>query len=339
MTISVVLFTLGGPDRQESVEPFLFNLFNDPAIISLPWPFRPLLARFIARRRAPFARDIYAHLGGGSPLLANTLAQMEALQRVLGDPYRVRIGMRYWHPFIAEAAALVKRDKPDKIILLPLYPHYSTTTTGSSVREWHRAAAAAGIEAPTATICCYPLLEGFVETVARGARLRINAAQGQTGGAPLVVFTAHGLPERVIAKGDPYQVQIEATARAVADKLALAPDRWILTYQSRVGRLPWLKPATDEVLSNRPGEAIVVVPLSFVSDHSETLVELDIEYRKLALEKGAAGYWRAPVVAQDSHFIAGLADLIRTAPIGVSGLCRDGLCAACRCCPARSLAP
>ena len=192
---AIVLFNLGGPDRPEAVRPFLFNLFNDPAIIDAPGPLRWLLAQTISRRRAPIARKIYQELGGGSPLLANTRIQAEALEAALnagGDrEFKVFIAMRHWHPMSDETARAVTAHGPDQVVLLPLYPQFSTTTTGSSVTDWTRAAAKAGLTTPTRSLCCYPTQPGFIAEVA--ALLR--TALAEAGDGPLVLFSAHGLPK------------------------------------------------------------------------------------------------------------------------------------------------
>lgn len=314
MRIAVVLFNLGGPDRPEAVEPFLYNLFNDPSIIGLPGLLRRLVARRISRRRAPIARQIYAELGGGSPLLANTEAQARALEaRFAGgaDELRAFPCMRYWHPMSDEVARAVHGFAPDRIVLLPLYPQFSTTTTGSSRRVWLEAAEAAGLRATTTLVCCYPSEDGLVAAMA--ALVREGLAEA--GPDARVLFSAHGLPKRVVAKGDPYQEQVERTAAAVAAAAGLAPDSWLVCYQSRVGPLEWIGPATDSEVrrAGTAGMPIVVVPIAFVSEHSETLVELDIEYRRLAAASGVPRYVRVPTVGTRSDFIDGLARLVREA--------------------------
>ena len=201
-----MLFNLGGPDRPEAVQPFLFNLFNDPAIIGIPQPFRWLLANLISRRRAPVAREIYDHIGGRSPLLELTEAQAEALERRLNDTadagshFRVLIAMRYWHPMSDETAITAAEFEPDQVVLLPLYPQFSTTTTGSSVKDWDRAARAAGLSVPTRTICCYPTVPAFVTAHADAVR---DALAPHAGARPRLLFSAHGLPMKVIDAGDP----------------------------------------------------------------------------------------------------------------------------------------
>jgi ferrochelatase len=314
---AVVLFNLGGPDKPESVRPFLFNLFNDPAIIELPAPLRWLIAKLISSRRAPVARAIYAHMGGGSPLLANTKAQADALEASLKkaglSDVRVFIAMRYWHPFAAETARDVKAYGPDRIVLLPLYPQYSASTTGSSLADWRKAARAAGLNAPTRALCCYPTNRGFVAAVARKVRAALESLRGE--GAPRLLFSAHGLPKRMVDKGDPYQWQVERTVAAVVEAMGIHGLDYVVCYQSRVGPMEWLGPATDAEIK-RCGHlkhTAIVVPIAFVSEHSETLVELDIEYKKLAEEAGVPRYLRVPTVGTDHAFIEGLAALVSSA--------------------------
>lgn len=314
--IAVVLFNLGGPDSPDAVRPFLFNLFNDPAIISLANPARWLLAQFISRRRAPVARAIYEQIGGKSPLKANTEAQAEALTEALGDLGTVEcfVAMRYWHPFTSETARAVKEFAPDRIILLPLYPQYSGTTVGSSLKEWSRQASVAGIEVPTATICCYPINSGFITAVGDTIRQSVKASGFDLSGVR-VLFSAHGLPKKIVTAGDPYQWQIEQSAAKVVETLEPELTDWVICYQSRVGRLEWIGPSTDDELKraaddNKP---VVVVPIAFVSEHSETLVEIEIEYRELAEKLGVPGFVRVPTVGTADAFIEGLAAMVRTA--------------------------
>ncbi|UCH75430.1 MAG: ferrochelatase [Rhodospirillales bacterium] len=315
---AVILFNLGGPDRPEAVRPFLFNLFNDKAIIPAPGPVRWLLARYISWRRAPLARDSYALMGGASPLLPNTQHQAAALEAALADLGEVRcfIAMRYWHPFAGETVREVMAFAPDQVVLLPLYPQYSAATSGSSIADWQDMAQRAGLDVPTRTVCCYPDLDGFIETM---AKLTVEAWQRASAhGTPRILLSAHGLPERNIAAGDPYQWQVErsavAIAAAVTRDLGYEPD-WRITYQSRVGRLVWIGPYTETEVEQaaREGRPLVVVPLVFVSEHVETLVELDVEYRHLATSCGSPAYERVRTVNDDAPFIAGLAALVRNA--------------------------
>lgn len=316
---AVVLLNLGGPDSPAAVRPFLVNLFSDPAIIGAPAPIRWLLARLIAARRAKPAGEIYAHLGGGSPLLANTEAQAKALEEALGTGYRVFISMRYWTPRAAETATTVRAWGAERVIVLPLYPQFSTATSASSVADWRRAAKSVGLSAPTPALCCYPAERGFVEAMADLTAPRL--AEARRAGPARVLFSAHGLPEKMVERGDPYQWQIEASAAAIADQLGLAAEQWRICYQSRVGPMQWIGPSTEAEINRAGAErtALVVVPLAFVSEHSETLVELDIEYAELARKAGVPTYLRVPTVGTHEKFIAGLARLVVGASAALGG--------------------
>jgi protoporphyrin/coproporphyrin ferrochelatase len=336
--LAVVLFNLGGPDSRETIEPFLFNLFADPAIIALPNPLRWLVARLIVRRRAPVARAIYARIGDASPILANTEAQARALERELGGDVAAFIAMRYWHPLSAATAAAVKAWQPDRIILLPLYPQFSTTTTASSFRAWHEEAARIGLRVPTRAVCCYPAVAGFIDAVV--ARLAAAIAAWPAGLKCRILLSAHGLPQRVVARGDPYQFQIETTAAAICARLAVPAADVVVCYQSRVGPLRWLEPATDAEIrrAGAGGVGVIVAPIAFVSEHSETLVELDLEYRHLAEQSGVPRYVRVATVGTAPSFIAALAGLVRAAqdrrvavaPADGRRLCPGGF-ASCAC--------
>jgi len=325
MKTAVVLFNLGGPDSPEAVQPFLQNLFSDPAIIAVPGPIRWLLARLISRRRAPVAQKIYAEIGGRSPLLPNTEAQSSALQEALGNDAKIFIAMRYWHPFVEEAARRVKEWAPKRIVLLPLYPQFSTTTTQSSFDAWDRAASKIGLSVSTSRLCCYPDDKGFVAASARLLAKTLDLAGGPT----RVLFSAHGLPKRVVERGDPYPWQVERSAKEIVDAFGRSID-WVVCYQSRVGPLEWIGPSTEHEIRRAAADKVmpVIVPLSFVSEHSETLVELDREYRDLAEEAGAPGFLRVPTVSTDALFIDGLARLVRAAPAGLSSGCGNRICPA-----------
>ena len=314
MKTAVILFNLGGPDRPEAVRPFLFNLFNDSAIISTAQPFRWLLAQLISRRRAPVARKIYDHIGGKSPLLEMTQNQVTALQDQLADDgdYKVFISMRYWHPMADETARRVKEYDPDRVVLLPLYPQFSTTTTGSSLTDWKRAAAAAGLDAPSHAICCYPQHEGFTTAVSHLVAQSIETATASDSSGVRVLFSAHGLPQKIVDAGDPYPRHIELSVQKIVERLAIKDLDWVICYQSRVGPLQWIGPSTDDEIARAAsdGRAVVIVPIAFVSEHSETLVELDIEYREIADRLGVPSYVRVPTVADDPTYISGLKDLV-----------------------------
>jgi ferrochelatase len=308
--VAVVLFNLGGPDGPDSVQPFLYNLFADKAIIGAPFGIRQALAWLISTLRKKSAQANYAIMGGGSPLLPQTRAQAEALEAVLNGPgadqvAKVFIAMRYWKPFSRETAKAVAEFAPDEIVLLPLYPQFSTTTTGSSVAEWNKVYRGKG---KARTICCYPILPAVVEAHASAIETAYKAA-----GSPpntRLLFSAHGLPEKIIQQGDPYQAQIEATAAAVAKRLGPGWD-WQVCYQSRVGPLKWIGPSTPEALeaAGKAGLGVIITPIAFVSEHIETLVELDHEYAELAAEVGCPNFIRVPALGIDPGFIQGLADL------------------------------
>ncbi len=320
--IAVVLFNLGGPDSPAAVRPFLFNLFNDAAIIGLPQPLRYLIAALISRRRAVVAAEIYARLGGSSPLLAETRRQAQALQQALRDgglDATTFVCMRYWHPMSTQVATAVAAMAPDLVLLLPLYPQFSTTTTASSLADWQQAAAAAGLAAPTRTVCCYPTLPGLAAAV---ADLLATALASTDPTQPTrVLFSAHGLPKRVVARGDPYPWQVAATTRAAVAALGRSDLDHVVCYQSRVGPLEWIGPSIEAELERAAADAVqvVVVPIAFVSEHSETLVELDVEYRARADMLGIKGYVRVPTVSCHPMFIDGLATLVQSALTGSGG--------------------
>jgi ferrochelatase len=312
--IAVVLMNLGGPDRLEAVQPFLFNLFSDPAILRLPALVRLALARVIAWRRSRVAQEIYRKLGGGSPLLANTEAQARALEAVLGPQLRCFVAMRYWDPTSDQTAREVADWAADEVVCLPLYPQFSTTTTGSSLAAWRSSATRHGIACPTRVVCCYPSDPGFIEAIAELIRPALDAAAGDEK-PPRLLLTAHGLPKRIVQAGDPYPNQVETTAAAVIAALNRPGLDWTVCYQSRVGPLEWIGPATDDEIrrAGRDGLPLVVAPISFVSEHSETLVELDLDYRDLAVASGVPAYHRVPTVGTDPGFIRSLATLVRRA--------------------------
>jgi ferrochelatase len=331
MKLAVVLFNLGGPDSLEAVRPFLKNLFSDPAIIRLPALLRRPLASLIAARRAPTAREIYARMGGASPILAETEAQGRALETALAARnYETKcfVAMRYWHPMTDAAARAVKAWAPDRIALLPLYPQFSTTTTASSYEAWDAAASRAGLGPATARVCCFPFDQGFTAAV---AELFAGALARRKPDVPYrVLFSAHGLPKRIIDAGDPYQWQVERTVEHVLARVPETLDAAIC-YQSRVGPMEWIGPATDAEVRRAAaeGKGLIVVPVAFVSEHSETRVELDLDYAKLARDLGAQDYIRVPTARTHPKFIQGLADLVVRSlgtPVPVT-------CAAGRICP------
>jgi ferrochelatase len=310
--VAVVLFNLGGPDSLKAVRPFLFNLFNDGAIIGLPQPFRFLLAQLISRTRAKSARANYAKMGGKSPLREETEKQARALERELAQrvsnvSFKCFPAMRYWRPFTKDAARAVKDWGATDVILLPLYPQFSSTTTGSSLQAWRKVSTL-----PSATICCHPAANIFADAHADAIMEAWRA--GGSPPKPRVLFSAHGLPQSVIDRGDPYQWQIEQSAEAIRAKL---PADWEtrICYQSRVGPLKWLGPSTQEELerAGQDKQGVIVSPIAFVSEHIETLVELDIDYAHRAKALALPYYLRAKALGCDPRFIAALADLTERA--------------------------
>lgn len=308
--IAVVLFNLGGPDGPDAVQPFLKNLFSDPAIIRSPWPVRFVISRLISKTRAPSARENYAKMGGGSPLLPETRKQSAALDAELrrrGHDAKSFLAMRYWKPYAADAVREVNAWGATKVVLLPLYPQFSTTTTGSSLKSWKEAGGPPGV-----AVCCYPDAPKFL---AAHAKKLIGA--WEAAGKPSNVralLSAHGLPETVVKSGDPYQWQIERTAAGLKP---LLPSGWEIEicYQSRVGPLTWIGPSTEDSIEKaaKDGKAILVLPIAFVSEHIETLVELDIDYAKVAKNHNAKAYIRAPALGIEAGFIETLADLVEDA--------------------------
>lgn len=328
--IAVVLFNLGGPDGQAAVRPFLFNLFNDRRIITAPAPVRLALATLISTTRARSAKANYALMGGGSPILPETQKQADALAALLEptetSEFRVFVAMRYWKPFAADAAAAVRAWGADDVVLLPLYPQFSTTTTASAADVWAKV-----WDSPTRTVCCYPANTQLVRAHADAIERAWKAAGAPEN--PRVLFSAHGLPQRVVDAGDPYQWQVERTVAAVS---ALLPAGWDKTicYQSRVGPLKWIGPSTEEAIE-RAGEdkrGVIVSPIAFVSEHIETLVELDIEYAEKARHLGLPFYIRAPALGASEVFVDGLAALVRKALLRDCGIVSE---TGSRLCPAR----
>ena len=308
MKKAVILFNLGGPDSLDAVEPFLFNLFNDPAIISLPGIFRYPLAKLISKRRAPIARGIYEEMGGKSPILQETKMQALAIEKSLEkekDHYRCFIVMRCWHPRAEDVIKKVREFNPEQIILLPLYPQYSDATSGSSIKEWLDVCKKEDFKIETKIICCYPTEKDFILSYANLIKAKINIKNLTE---TILIFSAHGLPENKIKQGDPYQWQVEQTVNELFKKLSIKNLNYILSYQSRVGPLKWIGPSTDTVIKEQAqkNKILIVVPVAFVSEHSETLVELDIEYKKLAIENGSKDYLRVPAVTVNKDFINSL---------------------------------
>ena len=312
MKKAVILFNLGGPDKLQNVEPFLFNLFNDPAILSLPSFIRYPLAKLIANRRAPTAKKIYQELGGSSPILKLTEEQSQALEVKLNKnddltDYKCFIVMRCWHPRAEDVVKDVIKYNPNEIILMPLYPQYSAATSGSSIKEWKDICVKNNFKVKTSTICCYPTDKNFVEAHRTEILKKIKNLNNFK-----LIFSAHGLPEKNIKKGDPYQWQMEQCVKEIVKSLDIKDLDWILSYQSRVGPLKWIGPSTEDIIveNSKLGKHIVLVPVAFVSEHSETLVELDIEYKELAEKNGCKNYLRVPALGTNENYINAMSNLI-----------------------------
>jgi len=312
MKKAIILFNLGGPDKLENVEPFLFNLFNDPAILNLPTILRYPLAKLISNRRAPVAKKIYAELGGSSPILKLTKEQSNALEIKLNqtqkeDEYKCFIIMRCWNPRAKDVIKDVQLYDPDEVVLMPLYPQYSAATSGSSIKEWKDVCKKKNYQVKTSTICCYPTDQNFINAHTKEIIKKIKDLKDFK-----LIFSAHGLPEKNIKRGDPYQWQVEQSVKKIVERLNDENLDWILSYQSRVGPLKWIGPSTEDTIieNSKIGKHIVLVPIAFVSEHSETLVELDIEYKEIADANGCKNYTRVPALGINEDFIKAMSELI-----------------------------
>ncbi|MCL2458227.1 MAG: ferrochelatase [Desulfobulbus sp.] len=307
--IGILLLNLGGPERLEDVRPFLFNLFSDRHIIRLgPAFLQKPIARFIVSRRAPASMANYARIGGGSPIRRKTEEQAQALEQELrpdGD-FVVRPCMRYWHPLAEEALRDMEREGVQAIIALPLYPHYSIATTGSSLLDLRRTADRLGISIPIHEILCWPDEPAYIDCLVDRILAGIRSVEGK----PVqVVYSAHSLPVQFIREGDPYVDHLQQTIHAIEERTAIAGR---LCYQSRSGPVEWLGPPLSKVIADLASEGcanLLVVPISFVSDHIETLYEIDIQYREMAEGLGM-GFASTPSLNADPPFIAGLHDLV-----------------------------
>jgi protoporphyrin/coproporphyrin ferrochelatase len=315
--LGVVLFQLGGPDAPGAVEPFLYNLFCDPDIINFPlaWIARRPLARYIARRRAAVVREHYAAIGGQSPIRLLTERQAAKLEAALAGEFDIQcwVAMRYWHPLTTQTAAEVRAAPLDELVLLPLYPQYSFATTLSSLKEWRRVYRA-GPHAPEAKLVeefhTHPLyIEALVE------RIATSLTHFDVPESACLLFSAHGLPMSLIERGDPYQRQVEETVRAVLARGGW-PNPHALCYQSRVGRQRWLEPSLHQTIARLGAERkrqLLVIPISFVTEHIETLHEINIEARGEARVAGIEEFEMMAAVGDSPPFICALAALVRSA--------------------------
>ncbi|KAL6785866.1 FEC1 [Auxenochlorella protothecoides x Auxenochlorella symbiontica] len=320
--VGVLLLNLGGPETLEDVRPFLYNLFADPDIIRLPpaarW-LQPAVAWLISTLRAPKSRRGYAAIGGGSPLRAITQEQADALAGALADravPARAYVAMRYWAPTTEQAVAALKADRINKLVVLPLYPQFSVSTSGSSLRLLERLlredaqlAAARHVVIPS-----WYARPGYVAASCDLIQAELARFPAEADGVE-IFFSAHGVPQSYVDEGDPYKEEMEQCVALIMTELAARGVRntHTLAYQSRVGPVQWLRPYTDDAiryLGERRVRGLLAVPISFVSEHIETLEEIDMEYRELAEEVGIKSWGRVPALNTNPVFIADLADAV-----------------------------
>lgn len=322
MSTAVFLMNLGGPRNLQEVEPYLFDLFSDPAVLSAPLgPLRKPLARLIARRRAPSSAEKYLLIGGRSPLVEGTEAQARALATELGPGFTCHLAMRCGHPSTEEGVRAALEAGADRAVALPLYPQWANATTRSSLQELRRVWPP---QKPLVEVCTWHDHPGWLDAAAGTLREAIARVPAEHRQQLLVVFSAHGLPSSQVRKGDPYPTYVEASARGTAERCGLAPSQWQVTYQSRVGPLKWLGPDTVAFLeSHARGRAVVALPIAFVSEHLETLYDLDVLARAAAEKGGALWYGRAAAVGCRPDFVAALADIVRTAIAAQHGAARS----------------
>jgi ferrochelatase len=330
---AVVLANLGGPDSPEAVEPFLYNIFSDPDVLQLPLGFfwQKAFARWLSRARAAESRANYARIGGRSPIVPLTEAQARLLQGRLGPSFRTYVAMRASRPTTEQAVDALLADGAARIVFLPLYPHRSRTTTISSLRALQRALRARGAALPVHEVCCWPTEPGFVEAWVERLHAALDAIPEAERASTHVLFSAHGLPQSVVAAGDPYQAQVEATVREVMARLG-RPNPHSLAFQSRATRAKWLEPSTrDELrrLAKAGVKDVAVVPIAFVTEHLETLYELDMLLRDEALAAGIEGYHRVEALNDSPKLVDALAVLVRRALEAPDSFCR-GLDWRCR---------
>jgi ferrochelatase len=310
---AVLLLQMGGPDSLAAVEPFLYNLFSDRDIIKIgPAFLQPFIARMIVKRRAPKSAANYRDIGGKSPLRELTEKQATELEKLLGADFRCFVAMRYWKPFTDEALNSIRMEGIQRIIALSLYPHYSRATSGSSFNELERCLS--GLKARpdisyVRQFFDHPLyIKALAEKIEQGLSGFPDRSRVQ------IFFSAHSLPQSFIAEGDPYLDHIQATVRLVMERFEGVAHH--LAFQSRAGPVKWLEPSTQDKLKELAGQGhreVLMVPLSFVSDHIETLHEIDIEYREEAHKLGITDFRRMESLNSSPTFIRCLAELVRDA--------------------------
>ena len=318
-SIAVVLFQLGGPDSLDAVKPFLYNLFCDPDIIDFPGAFlaRKPLAKFISSRRSKKVLNNYRTIGGKSPINDLTIAQARALEAEINKQIdaKVFVAMRYWHPLTEEVVQEIRSERFDKIILLPLFPHYSKATTGSSFNEWNRQCTLNKMDVSnTKIITAFYNHSLYIEAVTENIRKALTKFSKLTADKIDLVFSAHGTPMSLVREGDPYNDHIKETVRLVLEK-----GEWksphVLCYQSRIGPVKWLKPSLKETIHNLGANGrkhLLIVPISFVTDHIETLHEINIEIRQEAEYLGIEQFEIMPALNDSPKFIQCLKELVLT---------------------------
>jgi protoporphyrin/coproporphyrin ferrochelatase len=316
----IVLLQLGGPDSLDAVEPFLYNLFRDPDIIDFPlsFLFRKRLARVIAKKRSPKIQEHYRHMGGKSPILELTEAQARALEAKLTETIdaQVYIAMRYWKPFTEETIRLLRENKVTDVVLVPLYPHYSSTTTGSSVNEWNRVIKRNGFTGVnTKLVTEYPAYPSYIDAFIGRINEGLDRFPAGQRNDVFLLFSAHGTPVKLVRKGDPYKYQIEETVQAIMKRSKFSNPH-TLSFQSRVGPEKWLEPFTDATVGRLGREGVkqmLIIPVAFVSDHIETLFELNVEVREIAEANGIGQFEVMPALNDHPKYIEALADLTLSA--------------------------
>lgn len=316
--LAVVLLNLGGPDKLDAVEPFLYNLFNDADIIDFPlsFLFRKRLAKLISSKRAPKIQEQYKTIGGKSPILDITQKQAQLLEEKLNKHYdtKIFIAMRYWKPFTADAVKQISGDKFDEVVLLPLYPQYSYATTGSSYNEWNRCIKKSGLNSSLKAVLInnyhlHPLyIQSFIERIDES----LNKFPAEKREHVFILFSAHGTPLKLVKKGDPYSFQIKETVQETIKQWNIR-NNYMLSFQSKVGPQKWLTPATSDTIINLAKDGlkeILMVPVAFTSDHLETLFEINREYRHLAKENGITSFEMTEGLNDSAMFISALEDIV-----------------------------
>jgi ferrochelatase len=309
--IGVVLMNMGGPDSLDAVEPFLYNLFSDHDIIQIPRLIQKPVAYLISKIRAEKTKEYYEYMGGKSPQKEQTLLQARALQQSLGERYKVVVAMRYWHPFTEEAIKELMKENIEKIVLLPLYPQYSKTTTGSSFNEFFRQYKRFNLDVPVVKISDFHNHPKYIKAMVENIKKHLPENFKDY----FFLFSAHSLPEKIIKENDPYQKQTQTTVELIMKHFP--ENKYTLAYQSKIGPVKWLEPMTDEVIKKLANEGVknlVVIPVSFVSEHSETLYELDYQYGNLAKNLGIKNYIRIPTLKDDPLFIDALKEIVTSSP-------------------------